>query len=221
MHQVRLPEPGAAPNEERVVGRRRGYGDPVGGGGGEFVAAAHDEPLERVALVEQGGGREVGTSGIRREDRREVVDGRLREIGELDPLLRTAVFKAKAQLRAEFAFGDLSQQVAVLILHPLDGELRRGGDHEGVVGERDSLRGSQPCAIRLLGQHDLRGRADLDPSLVCGQLHRGAPAKTKRWDRDAHVRPTCGGVSNTRHGAGRALAAAAFSRRDGAGAARL
>ena len=54
MHQVRLAEPDAAVDEQRVVGARGCLGDGAAGGVRELVGRADDEGVERVAGIQAG-----------------------------------------------------------------------------------------------------------------------------------------------------------------------
>jgi len=62
---VRLAEAGFAPNEERVVGAGRCFGDGQGRGMGEPVGGADDEGVEGVAAVEAGAAGDGRVDGVR------------------------------------------------------------------------------------------------------------------------------------------------------------
>jgi len=51
-HDVRLPEPGAAVHEERVVDDPRGFRDGARGGDGQAIGRADDEVVEAETRIE-------------------------------------------------------------------------------------------------------------------------------------------------------------------------
>ena len=71
VHEMRLAEPDAAVEEERVVGAGRRFGDGAGRGVRELVRGADDEGVEGEARVQRSSGVAGAGAGSRRASRRQ------------------------------------------------------------------------------------------------------------------------------------------------------
>ena len=130
MHEVRLPQPRASPDKERVVCGGGCAGDSLTGSGGKLVVTTDDEAVELVPFVQCGRGGWGRGGGLHRWRSRGSVRP---DLGELQAIIRAVILEAKLKNTTELFLGELAEELAVLILDPLHGELRGGSHNQSVV----------------------------------------------------------------------------------------
>ena len=180
VHQVRLAEPHAAVQEERVVGVPRALGDRQARGVGEAVGRPDDEVGEGVARVE------VGRPALAADP------------GRLDPdlLLRGGVRAASGSHGVRVGIGwalrrgpddefdldavaddpreGLADQRAVARLQPVLGEAVRDRDPEALVIDVDELGVAQPRLEVGRREGDLEFSQGGSPDLFCVHSSMGS-----------------------------------------------
>ena len=181
-----LAQARVAVDEEGVVQLRRRVGDTAARRAGELAVSSDDEAFERVprvqaslagALVRRPGfGRKRGWGLGYLGESDDLLHPLCSEFGEHETVGRAVMLETEIEGSAEHAAGQIAQKVAVLVLDPLHGEPRWRGNDQGVVCQADGLRGGEPRAERLLGQHVPRGGNDRSPDFGGRQLH-GCPVE--------------------------------------------
>ncbi len=158
LQQVRLPQPGAAVDEQRVVRLRRRFGDRECGRVREAVRRADHEEVERVLRVDVC---ELALGALRRLGRGGARTGRQRVgNGQADPPLDAR----------RVADGGLDQ-ADEMALDPLAREVVRDGDRERVVRQVEALGLSEPRAVRGLIECPLEPTGDFVPQGLRSQLN--------------------------------------------------
>ena len=164
LEEMRLAEPGAAVDEERVVRLRRRLGHRERGRVREAVRRADHERVERVLRVEAAA---LGPcpAGVGPWERRlpppRDPPSRLATLGDPE-LERALVADDVAHCRA-----DQAEEVA---LDPVARELARDGEHERLAVELEAADLTEPLAVRPVAERLLEPPGDLLPKVLCRQL---------------------------------------------------
>ena len=135
VHEVRLAQPHAAVQEQRVVRHRRRLGDRLRGGVREPVRVADDEIVERVARVQVADAQVVGGGGLRR--RRDRGRRRLRLVAGIDD-------DAQRDLRAQQLVQHRRDVGLEPVLHPVARERGLHGEDDFGGGQIDQPHRLQP-----------------------------------------------------------------------------
>ena len=165
LEQVRLAEPRAAVDEERVVRLRRRLGDGERGRVGEAVRRADHERVERVLHVE------AAAFGAYRarvgpwEQRLPTPRG-----PPSTPLRRPRPGARSARSTPTMSRTAAPIRPRKLPLDPVARELARNGEHEGVAVELELVDVTEPLAVRPVAEGLLEPPGDLLPEVLCRQL---------------------------------------------------
>ena len=199
VHEMGLAQSHAAVQEQRVEQHRRGLGDAVGGGVGEFVGLADDEILEREAAIQRRAEVVVITSAIVSRCGPGRGGGVLL-VGRRRGLL--VAFRLDENVdradRRVLAVPQGEQPVRVVGHHPVAHETGGDGDSHLTVTHSAHGHGLHPALVRGLADLHAQATANRCPLLIdkvvgrprshfLNRPHLGRPAP-----RRADVFPTLG-----------------------------
>ena len=155
LEQVRLPEAGAAVDEERVVRLRRRLGDCERGRVREAVRRADHEEVERVLRVQP-----------------RLADPLRRRLGRVGRTADVGDGQLYAALLAGCVADRGADQLEEMALDPLAREVVRDGEDERVVRHFEPLDLAEPRAVGGFVEGALQPTGDLGPEALRSQLNR-------------------------------------------------